>query len=66
MKQHTMVAMMATNRRMEEAMPAKVVGLRGEKTLVTKHSFCYFNILYIQYILIIQLHAHYNYDSLEV
>lgn len=28
MKQHTMVAMMATNRRMEEAMPAMVVGLR--------------------------------------
>lgn len=27
MKQQTMVAMMATNRRMEEAMPAKVVGL---------------------------------------
>ncbi len=26
-----MVAMMATNRRMEEAMPAKVVGLRSEK-----------------------------------
>lgn len=31
MKQQTMVAMMATNRRMDEAMPAKVVGLRGEE-----------------------------------
>lgn len=31
MKQHTMVAMMATNRRMEEAMPAMVVGLRGRR-----------------------------------
>jgi len=30
MKQHTMVAMIATNRRMEEAMPAKEVGLRGD------------------------------------
>lgn len=47
MKQHTMVAMMATNRRMEEAMPAKVVGLRGEKrrgrSPVTKHCFCFFD-----------------------
>lgn len=31
MKQQTMVAMMATNRRMEEAMPAKVVGLEGRQ-----------------------------------
>lgn len=31
MKQHTMVAMMATNSRMDEAMPAKVVGLRREE-----------------------------------
>lgn len=31
MKQQTMVAMMTTKRRMEEAMPAKVVGLRGRK-----------------------------------
>lgn len=30
MKQQTMVAMMATNSRMEEAMPAIVVGLRRE------------------------------------
>lgn len=33
MKQHTMVAMMATNRRMEEAMPAMVVGLRGREKM---------------------------------
>lgn len=31
MKQQTMVAMIATNRRMEEAMPANVVGLRGSR-----------------------------------
>ena len=37
MKQQTMVAMMATNRRMEEAMPAKVVGLRRE----TEEDLCY-------------------------
>jgi len=30
MKQQTIVAIMATNRRMEDAMPAKVVGLRRE------------------------------------
>lgn len=31
MKQQTMVAMMTTKRRMEEAMPAKVVGLQKQK-----------------------------------
>lgn len=31
MKQQTMVAIIATNRRMDEAMPAKVVGLRREE-----------------------------------
>lgn len=31
MKQQTMVAMMTTKRRMDEAMPAKVVGLQGRK-----------------------------------
>lgn len=30
MKQQTMVAMIATNRRIEEAKPAKVVGLREQ------------------------------------
>lgn len=40
MKQQTMVAMMTTKRRMEEAMPAKVVGLRGRKEKTKHYAAC--------------------------
>lgn len=40
MKQQTMVAMMTTKRRMEEAMPAKVVGLQGRKEKRKLYAIC--------------------------
>lgn len=41
MKQQTMVAMITTKRRMEEAMPAKVVGLQGGKKEKVQNSTCF-------------------------
>lgn len=45
MKQQTMVAMITTKRRMEEAMPAKVVGLQGGKKSRYKTVLAFFSFL---------------------